>query len=140
MSNIIGKVAIITGSSKGIGAGIAQRLAADGAKVVVNYSRSAADADVVVKKIVAAGGQAIAVRADISKPEEIAPLIDAALKAFGRLDILVNNAGVYRGDSLETVTAASFDEHFHLNVRGLLLTTQAAARVLPAGGVWTAGT
>ncbi len=135
MSNIIGKVAIITGSSKGIGAGIAQRLAADGAKVVVNYSRSAADADVVVKKIVAAGGQAIAVRADISKPEEIAPLIDAALKAFGRLDILVNNAGVYRGDSLETVTAASFDEHFHLNVRGLLLTTQAAARVLPAGGV-----
>jgi len=135
MSSLSGKVAIVTGSSKGIGAGIAIRLAADGARVMVNYSRSAADADVIVNKIIAAGGQAVAVKADISKPEEIAPLIDAAMSTFGRLDILVNSAGVYKGDTLETLTAESFDEHFHLNVRGLLLTTQAAARVLPAGGV-----
>jgi 3-oxoacyl-[acyl-carrier protein] reductase len=135
MSTLSGKVAIVTGSSKGIGAGIAERLAADGARVVVNYSRSAQDADVVVERIVAAGGTAVAVKADISNTAEIQPLIDAALKAFGKLDILVNNAGVYKIDSLETVSAESFDEHFHLNVRGLLLTTQAAARVLPAGGV-----
>jgi 3-oxoacyl-[acyl-carrier protein] reductase len=135
MSTLSGKVAIVTGSSKGIGAGIAERLAADGARVVVNYSRSAQDADVVVDRIVAAGGTAVAVKADISNTAEIQPLIDAALKAFGKLDILVNNAGVYKVDSLDTLSAESFDEHFHLNVRGLLLTTQAAARVLPAGGV-----
>jgi 3-oxoacyl-[acyl-carrier protein] reductase len=135
MNPLSGKVALVTGSSKGIGAGIAERLAADGASVVVNYSRSARDADVVVGRIVAAGGTAVAVKADLSKPAEIQPLIDAALKAFGRLDILVNNAGIYKVDSLETLSAESFDEHFHLNVRGLLLTTQAAARVLPAGGV-----
>jgi 3-oxoacyl-[acyl-carrier protein] reductase len=135
MSNLTGKAAIVTGSSKGIGAGIALRLAADGAQVVVNYARSAAEADVVVNKILSAGGRAVSVKADISKPAEIAPLIDAAIAAFGRLDILINNAGVYKGDSLETVTAESFDEHFHLNVRGPLLTTQAAARVMPAGGV-----
>ncbi|MBC7917529.1 MAG: glucose 1-dehydrogenase [Rhodoferax sp.] len=135
MSNLTGKVAIVTGSSKGIGAGIALRLAADGAHVVVNYARSAAEAEVVVNKIISAGGRAVAVQADMSKPAEIAPLIDAAMAAFGRLDILINNAGVYKGDTLETVTAESFDEHFHLNVRGPLLTTQAAARVMSAGGV-----
>lgn len=134
MSKLSGKVAIVTGASKGIGAGIALRLAADGAQVVVNYSRSAADADVVVQKIVAAGGKAIAVRADISQTAQIKPLIDAALHAFGRLDILVNNAGVYQSDTLDIITPESFDEHFHLNVRGLLLTTQAAARVMEAGG------
>jgi 3-oxoacyl-[acyl-carrier protein] reductase len=135
MSKLSGKVAIVTGSSKGIGAGIAKRLAADDAHVVVNYSRSAEHADAVVKGIIAAGGKAIAVKADISRPAEIQPLIDAALDAFGKLDILVNNAGVYKVDSLETLSVDSFDEHFHLNVRGLLLTTQAASRVLPAGGV-----
>lgn len=135
MSKLSGKVAIVTGASKGIGAGIAERLAADGASVIVNYSRSAADAEVVVDRIVAAGGKAFAVKADLSNPAEIQPLIDAAVKQFGRLDILVNNAGVYKVDSLETLSAESFDEHFNLNVRGLLLATQAAARVLPAGGV-----
>lgn len=135
MSKLSGKVAIVTGSSKGIGAGIAKRLAADGAHVVVNYSRSAEHADAVVQGIIAAGGKAIAVKADISRPAEIQPLIDAALDAFGKLDILVNNAGVYKVDSLETLSVESFDEHFHLNVRGLLLTTQAASRVLPASGV-----
>jgi 3-oxoacyl-[acyl-carrier protein] reductase len=88
-----------------------------------------------VKRIESAGCAAFAVKADISKPHEIQPLIDATLRQFGKLDILVNNAGVYKIDSLETVTPESFDEHYALNVRGLLLTTQAAARVLPEGGV-----
>ena len=130
-----GKVALVTGSSKGIGAGIAERLAADGASVIVNYSRSAEDAEVVVRRITAAGGKAFAVKADISKPEQIQPLVDAAVQQFGQLDILVNNAGIYHPDTLDSLTADSFDAHFNLNVRGLLLTTQAAARVLPAGGV-----
>ena len=134
MDKISGKVAIVTGASKGTGAGIAVRLAADGAQVVVNYSRNTEDADAVVQKIVAIGGRAIAVRADLAQPAQIQPLIDAALNAYGRLDILVNNAGVYKSDTLDTVTPESFDEHFHLNVRGLLLTTQAAARVMADGG------
>ncbi|MCF7533708.1 SDR family NAD(P)-dependent oxidoreductase [Pseudomonas petrae] len=135
MSQLAGKVAIVTGSSKGIGAGTAMRLAADGVKVVVNYSRSAEDAESVVDRIVAAGGQAIACKADIARPSDIRPLIDAAVQAFGRLDILVNNAGIYKPDSLDELSADSFDEHFNLNVRGLLLTTQAAARVMQAGSV-----
>ncbi|KQM78418.1 SDR family NAD(P)-dependent oxidoreductase [Xylophilus sp. Leaf220] len=135
MGKLTGKVAIVTGSSKGIGAGIAERLAGDGAAVVVNYSRSAEDADTVVQRIAAAGGHAVAVKADLSQPAQIQPLVDAAVAHFGRLDILVNNAGVYKVDSLESLSAESFDEHFALNVRGLLLATQAAARVLPAGGV-----
>lgn len=135
MNQSTAKVAIVTGASKGIGAGIALRLAAGGARVVVNYSRSDADAQVVVDRILAAGGQAIAVKADLSKPEQVQPLIDAAIAAYGQLDILVNNAGVYQVDSLDTLSADSFDTHFNLNVRGLLLATQAATRVMPAGGV-----
>lgn len=130
-----GKVAIVTGASKGIGAGIAERLAADGASVVVNYSRSAADAEVVVDRIASKGGSAFAVKADISDPAQIPALVEATMARFGRLDILVNNAGIYKPDSLESVTAQSFDEHFNLNVRGLLLMTQAAARVMNAGAV-----
>ena len=132
---LAGKVALVTGSSKGIGAGIAFRLAADGAAVVVNYSRNAADANAVVGRITAAGGRAVAVKADLSQLSTAQPLVEATLQAFGRLDILVNNAGVYAPDSLDTLSAETFDWHFHLNVRGLLLMTQAAARVLPAGGV-----
>lgn len=135
MGKLEGKVAIVTGSSKGIGAGIAERLAADGAKVIINYSRSVADANRVVERIVDAGGEAIAFKADISRPADIGPLIDSAVQAFGRLDILVNNAGIYKPDSLDELSADSFDEHFNLNVRGLLLTTQAAARVMNAGSV-----
>ena len=135
MGNLAGKVALVTGSSKGIGAGIAERLAGDGAAVLVNYSRSAEAAAATVGRIEAAGGTAFAIKADIAKPAEIQPLIDAALRRFGRLDILVNNAGVYKVDTLDTLTPESFDEHYALNVRGLLLTTQAAARVLPEGGV-----
>ena len=130
-----GKVAVVTGSSKGIGAAIAQRLAADGASVVVNYSRDPAAADAVVARVEAAGGKAVAVRADLSAPAEAGLPVDAAMQAFGRLDILVNNAGVYRPDSLDTISAESFGLHFDLNVRGLLLATQAAARVMTAGGV-----
>ncbi|MCS3470865.1 3-oxoacyl-[acyl-carrier protein] reductase [Pseudomonas sp. JUb42] len=135
MGKLEGKVAIVTGSSKGIGAGIAERLAANGAKVIINYSRSVEDANRVVERIVDAGGEAIAFKADISRPADIGPLIDSAVQAFGRLDILVNNAGVYKPDSLDELSADSFDEHFNLNVRGLLLTTQAAARVMNAGSV-----
>ncbi len=135
MSNLTGKVALVTGSSKGIGAGIAERLAADGASVVVNYSRSAEDAARVVDRIVGAGGKAVAVKANIAEAAEIQPLIDAAMQHFGRLDILINNAGVYKMDSLDSITPASIDEHYNLNVKGLILTTQAAARVLPEGGV-----
>ena len=135
MNPIASRVAIVTGSSKGIGAGIAQRLAADGMAVVVNYATAASDAAAVVARITAAGGQAVAVQADLAQTEAGPQLVAAALAYFGRLDILVNNAGIYRPDTLDTVTAASFDAHFNLNVRGLLLATQAAARVLPAGGV-----
>ena len=128
------KVAIVSGASKGIGAAIAQRLAADGAAVVVNYARNADDADAVVRRITAAGGRAVAVRADLARPDEVQPLVQSALDTFGRLDILVNNAGVYAPDALDTLSAESFDWHFQLNVRGLLLLTQAAARVLQPGG------
>jgi 3-oxoacyl-[acyl-carrier protein] reductase len=135
MKKLDGKVALVTGSSKGIGAGIALRLAADGAQVIVNYSRSAEDADAVVQRIVAAGGAAVAVRANIAEPGEVAGLVASTLAHFGRLDILVNNAGVYKVDTLDTLDAGSFAEHFDLNVRGLLLTTQAAARVMASGAV-----
>ena len=135
MSKLTGKVAIVTGSSMGIGAGIAERLARDGASVIVNYSRSAPHADAVVERIHAGGGTAFAVKADIAEPGDIQPLVDATLARFGSLDILVNNAGVYKQDSLDSITPESFDEHYNLNVRGLLLMTQAAARVLPEGGV-----
>ena len=127
------KVAIVTGSSKGIGAGIAVRLAADGAAIIVNYARSAEDAEVVVRRITGAGGRAVAVQADLALPGQAQQLVDAALAQFGRLDILVNNAGIYQPDTLDTLSAESFDAHFNLNVRGLLLMTQAAARVMPSG-------
>lgn len=135
MSNLTGKVAIVTGSSKGIGAGIAERLAADGASVVVNYARSADFAQAVVGRIGAAGGAAIAAKADLSNPSESASLVRAAVSQFGKLDILVNNAAIYKMDSLDSLTAESIDEHYALNVRGLLLTTQAAARELGESGV-----
>jgi 3-oxoacyl-[acyl-carrier protein] reductase len=135
MSKHSNKVVIVTGASKGIGAGIAERLARDGASVVVNYARSKAQAAAVVDRITQAGGKAVAIQADISEPGDIQPLIDATLQHFGRLDFLVNNAGLYKLDSLSTITSASIAEHYDLNVRGLALMTQAAARVLPAGGV-----
>jgi len=127
MAKLSGKVAVVTGASKGIGAAIAEELAKDGASVIVNYSSSAAGAETVVAKIKAGGGKAKAVRADVSKPAEARQLIDAAVSEFGRIDILVNNAAVYDFVPLHQVTEAHFDRMFDLNVRGLLFATQAAA-------------
>ena len=135
MGKLDNKVAVVTGASKGIGAGIALRLAADGAAVVVNYSRSAEAAQAVAAKIEAAGGKARAVRADMSKPADITALFAEAKQAFGGVDILVNNAGVYAQGPLDAVTPESIDWHYDLNVKGLILATQAAARVMPDGGV-----
>jgi 3-oxoacyl-[acyl-carrier protein] reductase len=136
MGKLDNKVAIVTGASKGIGAGIAERLAADGAKVVVNYASSAAGAQAVVQKIEAAGGEAVAVQADVSKDADIARLFKETAAAFGPADILVNNAGIYGQDGIDAVTPDSIDRHYALNVKGLLLTTQAAVRQFPqAGGV-----
>lgn len=123
-----GKVALVTGASKGIGAAIAQRLADDGATVVVNYSSSKEGADRVVAGIIGKGGKALAVQGNLSKPEEIKRVIDATKKAFGAIDILVNNAGVYEFAPLEAITPEHFHKQFDLNVLGLLLTTQEAVR------------
>ncbi|HEX4576916.1 MAG TPA: SDR family NAD(P)-dependent oxidoreductase, partial [Edaphobacter sp.] len=136
MANLQGKVALITGSSKGIGAAIAQRLAADGASVVINYSSSGAPAEALVQRIQSAGGKAVAVQANLSNPAEIGKLISAAKQAFGRLDILINNAGIYKFLPLEAITEEHIDKHFNLNVKALLLVTQAALPLFgPEGGV-----
>jgi 3-oxoacyl-[acyl-carrier protein] reductase len=134
MSKLNGKVAVVTGASKGIGAAIAKSLAAEGAAVVVNYASSKAGADTVVDAITAAGGRAVAVGGDVSKAAEAEGIIDAAIEKFGRLDILVNNSGVYGFAPLESVTEESFHKHFNINVLGLLLTTQAAVKHLGTGG------
>ncbi|MGZ4963149.1 MAG: glucose 1-dehydrogenase [Limisphaerales bacterium] len=137
MSNgkkLAGKVAVVTGSSKGIGAAIAKALAAEGASVVVNYSSSKADGDTVAKAITTAGGKAIAVQANMSKSKDIAALFASAKKAFGQLDILVNNAGIYDFVALEDVTEEHFHKFFDVNVLGLLLSSQAAAREFGDGG------
>jgi 3-oxoacyl-[acyl-carrier protein] reductase len=132
---LAGKVAVVTGASKGIGAGIAKQLAADGASVVVNYASSKAGADKVVTDIVAAGGKAVSVQADVAKQADIDRLFKETKAAFGRLDILVNNAGIYEFSPLDTVTEEHFHKQFNLNVLGLILTTQAAARLIgPEGG------
>jgi 3-oxoacyl-[acyl-carrier protein] reductase len=130
-----GKVAVVTGASKGIGAGIAKALADEGASVVVNYSSSKQDADRVVEEIAARGGHAIAVQGDVSKPAHIERLFSEAKKAYGRLDILVNNAGVYELSPLEGVTEDLFHKHFNVNVLGLLLTTKEGVKHMgPEGG------
>ncbi len=130
-----GKVAVVTGASKGIGAGIARALADEGASVVVNYSSSKQGANRVVAEISGRGGKAIAVQGDVSKQADIERLFSEAKKAFGRLDILVNNAGVYELGPLEEVTEDLFHKHFNLNVLGLLLTTKEAVKHLgPEGG------
>jgi 3-oxoacyl-[acyl-carrier protein] reductase len=130
-----GKVAVVTGASKGIGAAIARALADEGAAVVVNYSSSKSGADHVVADIAARGGSAIAVQGDVSKRAHVERLFAEATKAFGRLDILVNNAGVYEFGPLGDVTEELFHKHFDLNVLGLLLTTKEAVRHMgPEGG------
>ncbi|HKX06063.1 MAG TPA: glucose 1-dehydrogenase [Methylomirabilota bacterium] len=130
-----GKVAVVTGASKGIGASIAKALAEEGASVVVNYASSKQGADGVVAEISRRGGTAIAVQADVSDETHIERLFSEAKKAFGRLDILVNNAGVYELGPLEAVTQDLFHKHFNLNVLGLLLTTKEAVKHMgPEGG------
>ena len=133
MSKLTGKVAVVTGASKGIGAAIAKSLAAEGASVVVNYVSSKAGADTVVAAIKAAGGKAVAVPGDVSKAAEAQGIIEAAIKNFGRLDILVNNSGVYEYVPLEAITEEHFHRHFNINVLGLLLATQAAVKYLGEG-------
>lgn len=133
MSKLNGKVAIVTGASKGIGAAIAKSLAAAGASVVVNYASSKTGAEAVVADIGAAGGKAVSVRGDVSKAADAQALVDAAIKQFGRLDILVNNSGVYGFSPLESITEEDFHRHFDVNVLGLLLTTQAASKHLGEG-------
>ena len=134
MGKLDGKVAIVTGASKGIGASIAEYLAKDGASVVVNYASSKQGADAVVKRITDAGGEAIAVGANVARPDEITQLVDATVKAYGKIDVLVNNAGVYDFAPLEAITPEFFHRHFDLNVLGLLLTTQAAVKHFPETG------
>jgi 3-oxoacyl-[acyl-carrier protein] reductase len=133
MNKLQNKVALVTGASKGIGAAIATALAAEGASVVVNYASSKDGADVVVDRITAAGGQAIAVRGDVSKKADAQAIVDAAIERFGRLDVLVNNSGVYGFAPLEEITEDDFHRHFNVNVLGLLLTTQAAASHMGEG-------
>ena len=133
MSKLSGKVAVVTGASKGIGAGVAKALAAAGASVVVNYASSRAGADKVVGEIAAAGGKAVAVHGDVSKPVDAAAVVDAAIKTFGRLDVVVNNAGVYEFAPLEAITEALFEKTFGVNVLGVLNVSQAAAKYLGEG-------
>jgi 3-oxoacyl-[acyl-carrier protein] reductase len=128
-----GKVAVVTGASKGIGAEIARRLAAEGAAVVVNYASSKAGADRVVADITAAGGKAVAVKGDVSRKADAEGIVGAAVEHYGHLDILVNNSGVYEFAPIEQVTEESFHRMFNINVLGVLLTTQAAVKHLGAG-------
>jgi 3-oxoacyl-[acyl-carrier protein] reductase len=133
MSRLEGKVAVVTGASKGIGAGIAKALAGEGACVAVNFVSSKCGADAVVRAITEAGGKATAVQGDVSKAADAKAIIDAAITAYGRLDIVVNNSGIYEFFPLEDITEERFHKSFNINVLGLLLTTQAAAKHLREG-------
>src|SRR5580658_2264566 len=124
--NLQGKVALVTGASKGIGAAIARELAARGAAVAVNYSGSKAAAEKLVAEIKADGGKAIAVQANVADPDSIGPLIQTVVAKLGPIGILVNNAGIYEFAPIEAVTPDHFHKQFNVNVLGLLLTTQAA--------------
>jgi 3-oxoacyl-[acyl-carrier protein] reductase len=134
MAKLTGKVAVVTGASKGIGAGIAKELAAQGASVVVNYASSKEGAEKVVAEITKAGGKAIAVGGSVAKTGEIEKLFAEAEKAYGKVDILVNNAGVYTFAPLQTITEDEIDRIFDTNVKGLLLATKAGVALFPAEG------
>ena len=134
MAKLTGKIAVVTGASKGIGAGIAKELAAQGATVVVNYASSKDGAEKVVAEIVAAGGKAVAIGGSVAVSAEIDALFEAVKQQFGKVDILVNNAGVYSFAPLELITEEEIDRIFNTNVKGLLLTTKAAGALFPAEG------
>lgn len=129
-----GKVAVVTGGSKGLGASIAEHLADEGASVVVNYSTSKEGADRVVQAIKQKGGKAAAIQANMTEPNEIDHLFSEAKKAYGKIDILVNNAGIYEFHPLEEITPEHFHKHFDLNVLGLLLASRAAIGLFSASG------
>jgi len=135
MKKLNGKVAVVTGASKGIGASIAEHLAAEGAPVVVNYANSRAGADGVVARIKEKGGKAVAIQGDVARPVDIQHLFAETKKNYGKVDILVNNAGVYEFAPLDAITPEHIQKHLNLNVAGLLLTTQAAVKLIgPEGG------
>ena len=135
MSELTGKTAVVTGASKGIGAGVAKVLGAAGAAVVVNYASDMAGAEKVVAEIAAKGGSAIAVQADMSKAADVTRLFDEAAKAFGELDVLVNNAGVYQFATLDEITEEHYRRQFDVNVLGPLLATREALKHFgPNGG------
>jgi 3-oxoacyl-[acyl-carrier protein] reductase len=129
-----GKIAVVTGASKCIGAGIAKQLAAEGAAVVVNYASSKSDADKVVDEIAKAGGKAVAIQGSVSKKSDVEKFFSAAEKNFGKIDILVNNAGVYEFLPLEEVSEQHFHRHFDTNVLGMLLVTQEALKHFNSDG------
>jgi 3-oxoacyl-[acyl-carrier protein] reductase len=131
---LLGKVAVVTGASKGIGAEIARQLAAEGAAVVVNYARSKEAAEKVVNEIKRGGGTAVAVQADVANPSDVKRLFAETKRAFDKLDILVNNAGIYEFAPLENVTADHFHKQFDLNVLGLILASQEAAKLFGSAG------
>jgi 3-oxoacyl-[acyl-carrier protein] reductase len=135
MSNLQGKVALVTGASKGIGAGIAKELAARGAAVAVNYSSSKTEAEKVVSEIEKAGGKAVAVKGSVADPAAIPQIVDEVASKLGPIDVLVNNAGIYEFSPVEAITPEHFRKQFDVNVLGLLLTTQAALKHFnPNGG------
>jgi len=134
MSTLAGKVAVVTGASKGIGASIAEHLAREGASMVVNYASSKAGADGVVKRIQAKGGKAVAIQADVSNAADIKRLFAETKAAYGKVDILINNAGIYEFSPIEAITEEHFHRHFNLNVLGLLLVTQEALKLMGPGG------
>ncbi len=133
MAKLNGKVAIVTGASKGIGAAIAKALATQGAAVIVNFASSRAGAEAVVQDILSAGGRALAAQGDVSKAAEAQALVDTAIREFGRLDVLVNNSGIYEFAPIEALTEDHYRRQFDVNVLGVLLATQAASPHLGEG-------
>ncbi|WP_428531612.1 SDR family NAD(P)-dependent oxidoreductase [Rhodopila sp.] len=134
MARFTDKIAVVTGASKGIGAGIANRLAAEGASVVVNYASSKDGADRIVRDIVQAGGKAVAIGASVTNEDEVTRLFEEVRRAFGRVDVLVNNAGIYAPAPIEGLSVSEFNRHFDTNVLGLLLVTKASLPLFPANG------